>query len=92
MIKKILALVVLVIGMATALVIYSMVGTVPDATGAVTGYKQQLMATTKAVVGPVLKKVGFDVEKTDMQDMNVVEKQLENAADKVNAATNVLSQ
>ncbi|MBE8951147.1 MAG: hypothetical protein SR3Q1_11235 [Quinella sp. 3Q1] len=91
MIKKILALVVLVLGMAAALVAYSMVGSVPDATGAVTGYKQQLMATTKAVVGPVLKKVGFDVEKTDMQDMNVVEKQLENAAEKVNAAANALS-
>lgn len=73
------------------MVAYSMVGSVPDATGAVTGYKQQLMATTKAVVGPVLKKVGFDVEKTDMQDMNVVEKQLENAAEKVNAAANALS-
>lgn len=96
MVKKFLGFFALILIMATALVVYSMTNTAPDipnVPGTVDSYKQKLFAKTKEVAAPVLKKAGIDVEQIPQaEDLNVVEKQMEEATDKVNAATKALSQ
>ena len=95
MVKKFLEFFALILVMATALVAYSMTSTAPDipnVPGTFDSYKQKLFAKTKEVAAPVLKKAGIDVEQVpEVEDLNVVEKQMEEATDKVNAATKVLS-
>ena len=92
MVKKIFGLLVLIFAMTAALVAYSMTSTVPDAQGTITGYKQKIVAKTREVAEPILKKAGIDIENTNVEDINVVERQMENATNKVNEATNSLSQ
>ena len=96
MVKKILGLLVLILVMTAALVAYSMTGTspeVPDVIKTVDNYKQQAFDKTKEVAAPVLKEAGVDVEKVPtMDDLNVVEKQMQEATEKVNEATKALSQ
>ena len=94
MLKKFLGLFALIVIMATALVFYSMNTELPDVTGAVDAYKQQAFDKTKEVAAPVLKEAGIDVEKvpTSTDDLNVVKQQMQEASDKVNEATQVLTQ
>ena len=96
MLKKFLGFFVLIVAMATALVAYSMTNTapeIPNVPGTVDRYNQKLIAKTKEVAAPVLKKAGIDVEQVpEMEDLNVVEKQMEDATNKVNEATKALSQ
>ena len=97
MVKKFLGFFALILIMATALVAYSMTNTAPDipnVPGTVDSYKQKLFAKTKEVAAPVLKEAGIDVEKvpTSTDDLNVVKQQMKEASDKVNEATQVLTQ
>ena len=96
MVKKILGLLVLILVMTAALVAYSMTGTIsdiPDVTGTVDNYKKEIVTKTKEVAAPVLKEAGLDVEKVpSAEDLNVVEKQMNEASEKVNEATKMLSQ
>lgn len=96
MVKKFLGFFALILVMATALIAYSMTNTAPDIPnvhGTVDSYKQKLFAKTKEIAAPVLKKAGIDVEQIPQaEDLNVVEKQMEEATDKVNEATKALSQ
>ena len=91
MVKKVLGLLVLILVMTGALVAYSMTADAPDLPGipgTVSTYKKEVFAKVKEVAAPVLKKAGFDVEKVpDAKDLNVVEKQMENASEKINEAT-----
>lgn len=91
MIKKFLGFIVLVFAMATALVFYSMTNSVSETQGTLTRYVQKAMITVKGVAVPVLKKVGIDVENVHVEDMNIIERQTENATHKVNEATQSLS-
>ena len=91
MIKKFLGFVVLIFAMATALVAYSMTGTVSETQGAVARYIQKAKTETLAIAIPVLKKFGIDVKEIQPDNMNIVERQMENATDKVNEATQALS-
>ena len=96
MIKKILGLLVLILVMAGALVAYSMTADAPNLPGVpetVSTYKNEIVAKTKEVAAPVLKEAGLDVEKIpDAKDLNVVEKQMNDATDKLNEATKAISQ
>lgn len=94
MLKKVLGFLILVLAMTAALVAYSVKNTVevPDVSGAATNYKQKIFAEVKEAAAPVLKEAGVDVEKVNTDDLNVVEKQMENATDKVNEATQALAQ
>ncbi|MBQ3726742.1 MAG: hypothetical protein II902_06755 [Selenomonadaceae bacterium] len=94
MLKKVLGFLILVLAMTAALVAYSSTNNVevPDVSGAATSYKQKIFAEVKEVAAPVLKEAGVDVEKVNTDDLNVVEKQMENATDKVNEATQALTQ
>lgn len=86
----------LIIALASALVAYSMTNTAPEisnVTKTVDNYKQKIVAKTKEVAAPVLKEVGFDVEKVpDAKDLNVIENQMQDATEKVNEATKMISQ
>lgn len=96
MLKKVLGLLVLIIALASALVAYSMTNTAPEisnVTKTVDNYKQKIVAKTKEVAAPVLKEAGFDVEKVpDAKDLNVIENQMQDATEKVNEATKMISQ
>ena len=97
MLRKIFCFLALIVIIAVALVFYSMKSTVPDVSemsGTVEGYKQQVFDKTKEVAAPVLKEAGIDVEKvpTSTDDLNVVKQQMQEASDKVNEATQVLTQ
>ena len=96
MIRKIFGLLVLILVMTGALVAYSMTADAPDVsnfTGTVSNYKNEIVAKTKEVAAPVLKEAGLDVEKIpDAKDLNVVEKQMDNATDKLTEATKTISQ
>ena len=94
MLKKVLSFLILVLAMTAALVAYSSTSTVevPDVSGAATSYKQKIFAEVKDVAAPVLKEAGVDVEKVNPDDFNVVEQQMQNATEKVNEATQTLTQ
>ena len=92
MIKKFLGFFLLVIAMAGALIIYSTTTTVSETQGTVAKHIQKAKAEVLAIAIPTLRKFGIDVERVQTEDMNVVERQMENAADKVTEATNALSQ
>ena len=87
MAKKVLGFIVLILAMTAALVAYSMTATAPN----IPGVPENLSAKVKKAAAPVLQEVGIDVEQIpSVDDLNIVEKQMENASDKIDAATNVL--
>ena len=86
MAKKILSFFVLVVAMAVGLVTYSMTTSVSENQSAVINFVQKAKAETLSIVSPVLKKFGVDIEETSIKDANIVERQMENATDKLNEA------
>lgn len=92
MIRKILGFFALISLMAFALVAYSMTSSVSESHSAVMKYVQKIKSETLAFASPVLKRLGVDVEKIQTSDANIVERQMENATNKVNEATQMLSQ
>ena len=91
MVKKILGFFVLIVAMAAALVVYSSTTSISENQSAVINFFQKSKSTALSFVSPVLKKFGVDIEKTNLQDANIVERQMQNATDKVNEATATLS-
>ena len=92
MIKKFLGIVALVLVMTAALVVYSATTTVevPDVPEAATSYRKQLFAKVIEIAKPILQEAGVNVDPENV-NVNVVEQQVENAADKVNEATQALA-
>ena len=94
MIKKLLMFLVLSFLMAGALITYSTshdaVGTFVQGQSAIAKYVQLAKTKTLAVTKPVLKKFGVDIDNTHVEDMNIVERQMENAAEKVTEANQQL--
>ena len=95
MVKKIFGFMALVLIMTAALVAYSVTSEPPkisNVTGAVDSYKHQIFAKVKDVAAPVLKKAGIDIEQVPQtEDLNVVENQMQEATEKVNEATQALT-
>ena len=92
MIRKILGLFALIFLMAFALVAYSMSNSISESQSAVFGYAQTILAKTKTLASPILRKIGVDIENTNVEDINIVERQVENATNKVDEASKLLSQ
>ena len=95
MIKKILSLTLLIFLMAFALVAYSVTSSppnAPDVSGTVANYKQQVVAKTRKIAEPILQRAGIDVEKVNVEDANIVQQQMEEAAKKLDEANKILSQ
>ena len=92
MIRRILIFLMLSLFMATALVLwssnYDASSAISEGQGTLAGYVQKVKAQTMAIASPLLRKVGIDVKDANA---NVIERQMENAADKVNEATQALS-
>ena len=91
MVKKILGFFVLIVAMAAALVVYSSTTSISENQSAVINFFQKAKSTILSSASPVLKKFGVDIEKTNLQDANIVERQMQNVTDKVDEATATLS-
>ncbi|MBO4779767.1 MAG: hypothetical protein J5497_03925 [Selenomonadaceae bacterium] len=92
MLRKILAVISLVGLITMSLLTYSATTSVSEMEQGANSYKQQLKLKAKEVAAPILAKFGVDIEKVEIEDINIVKQKIEDASEAMEDASRKVSQ